>query len=180
MASGACTSAHAGDPTHAVTDHPVFEEALQDTQVVASLNALLGNHYGEFRSRFDEVAEPAPLRGGGLLLDGWRRNAYDTQAAAVVLLPDGSLHAAYFDGNRAQVVCFSSAGGRCHVALAIWAKRFGPARWSGAQATQPVQDLPTGKKRTVTGPDAAAQMALRQVAASIWSDQMVRRSAGAG
>ncbi|AWH52628.1 hypothetical protein C1924_05290 [Stenotrophomonas sp. ESTM1D_MKCIP4_1] len=103
---------------------PSLEDAFEGTDVVPGLKQLLGPEYGAFRRNFDESAVPVPLKDGGLLLDGWRLGFHQQHAAAVVVYPDGELHAAYYDAERQAIRFFSTSEGLHHRALLIWAKRF--------------------------------------------------------
>lgn len=168
LAFNGIAASHEAGAAHVVTN-PTLDEAMQDTTVIASLMTLLGNHYAAFRSRFDQVAQPVPLKDGGLLLDGWQTDAYDTHAAVIVVLPDGGLHAAYFDSGTSEIVCFSTTGGRCHYAIAMWAKRFEVLAWRSAAPSSP-EDFWAPFNQS--GPNAEEQVAMRSVAASIWSKEM--------
>ncbi|MGE6332443.1 hypothetical protein [Stenotrophomonas sp. NPDC077659] len=103
---------------------PSLEDAFEDSEVLRGLKQLLGFDYAAFRRNFDESAVPVSLTDGGRLLDGWRLGFPLHHAAAVVVYPDGALHAAYYNAEDRAVRYFSSSGGLQHRVLLVWAKRF--------------------------------------------------------
>jgi len=103
---------------------PSLEDAFEGSDVVPGLKRLLGPEYAMFRRNFDESATPVPLKDGSLLLDGWRLGFPGSHAAAVVVHPNGYLHAAYYNAEDRAVRFFSTSGETRHRVLLIWAKRF--------------------------------------------------------
>ena len=103
---------------------PALEDAFEGSDVVPGLKQLLGPEYAAFRRNFDESAVPVPLKDGGLLLDGWRLGLPAHHAAAVLVHPDGALHAAYYNAEDRAVRYFSTAGELQHRVLLVWARRF--------------------------------------------------------
>lgn len=149
---------------------PALEDAFEGSDVVPGLKQLLGPEYGAFRRNFDESAVPVPLMDGGLLLDGWRLGFPSHHAAAVVVYPDGALHAAYYNAEDRAVRYFSTSGGQQHRILLIWAKRFDllPAHSRSAiglaERSSPAPVLAV--------PNEEEQAAMRSVAAAIWSTEL--------
>jgi len=103
---------------------PALEDAFEGSDVVPGLKQLLGPEYAAFRRNFDESAVPVPLKDGGLLLDGWRLGFPAHHAAAVLVHPDGALHAAYYNEEDRAVRYFSTTGELQHRVLLVWARRF--------------------------------------------------------
>ncbi len=103
---------------------PALEDAFEGSDVVPGLKQLLGPEYAAFRRNFDESAVPVPLKDGGLLLDGWRLGFPAHHAAAVLVHPDGALHAAYYNAEDRAVRYFSTTGELQHRVLLVWARRF--------------------------------------------------------
>ncbi|WP_313142161.1 hypothetical protein [Stenotrophomonas sp.] len=103
---------------------PALEDAFEGSDVVPGLKQLLGAEYAAFRRNFDESAVPVPLKDGGLLLDGWRLGFPAHHAAAVLVYPDGALHAAYYNAEDRAVRYFSTTGQLQHRVLLVWARRF--------------------------------------------------------
>ncbi len=152
---------------------PSLEDAFEDSDVVPGLKQLLGHDYAALRRNFDESAVPVPLKDGGMLLDGWRMGFPAHHAAAVVVYPDGVLHAAYYNAEDRVVRYFSTSGGQQHRALLIWAKRFDlPSEQSHSTNGSGESNSPALVLATL-GPEE--QAALRSVAAAIWSAEMASR-----
>jgi len=166
----ALSAAHPLSATPIMIVGPALEDAFEGSDVVPGLKQLLGGEYAAFRRNFDESAVPVPLKDGGLLLDGWRLGFPAHHAAAVLVYPDGALHAAYYNAEDRAVRYFSTTGELQHRVLLVWARRF---------------DLPPVQSHSTDGPldgNAAAsglalpgekeQAALRSVAAAIWSAEL--------
>ena len=118
---------------------PSLEDAFEDSDVVPGLRQLLGPEYLAFRRNFDESAVPVPLKSGGLMLAGWRLGFPDAYGAAVVVHPDGSLDAAYYNAGERTPRYFSNSDQPHHRALRAWARQY---------------DLPPGHSSTST-PDGS-------------------------
>ncbi|WP_313142163.1 hypothetical protein [Stenotrophomonas sp.] len=103
---------------------PSLEDALEDSDVVPGLKKLLGPEFAAFRRNFDESAASAPLKSGGLMLVGWRLGFPDSYGAVVVLHPDGSLDAAYYNADQRAPRYFSNSGQPHHLALRAWARQY--------------------------------------------------------
>ncbi|MDR2958691.1 MAG: hypothetical protein LBV10_04040 [Stenotrophomonas sp.] len=149
---------------------PSLEEAFEDSDVVLRLKRLLGPEYLAFRRNFDESAVPVPLKDGGLLLDGWRLGFPSHHAAAVVVYPDGALHAAYYNAEDRAVRYFSTSGGRQHRALLIWAKRFDLPSDHSPSPHRSVEGNPRASALAV--PTVEEQAAMRSVTTAIWSAEL--------
>ncbi len=117
---------------------PSLEDAFEDSDVVPGLKQLLGPEYAAFRRNFDESAVSVPLKSGGLMLVGWRLGFPDAYGAAVVLHPDGSLDAAYYNAGEPTPRYFSNADQPHHRALQAWARQY---------------DLPLGHSSIAFKPD---------------------------
>ena len=117
---------------------PSLEDAFEDSDVVPGLKQLLGPEYAAFRRNFDESATPVPLKSGDLLLAGWRLGFADSYGAVVVLHPDGSLDAAYYNAGEPTPRYFSNADQPHHRALQAWARQY---------------DLPPGHSSITSTPD---------------------------
>lgn len=146
---------------------PSLEDAFEDSEVAPGLKQLLGPEYLAFRRNFDESAVPVPLKDGGLLLDGWRLGFPSHHAAAVVVYPDGALHAAYYNAEDRAVRFFSTSGGQPHRALLIWAKRFDMPPDHSPSLHRSMEIVPEAPVLAV--PSVEEQAAMRSVAAAIWS-----------
>ena len=120
----ALSIAHPACATPIVIVGPALEEAFEGSDVVPGLKQLLGPEYTAFRRNFDESATPVPLKSGGLLLAGWRLGFPDSYGAVVVLHPDGSLDAAYYNAGQRAPRHFSNADQPHHLALRAWARQY--------------------------------------------------------
>jgi len=149
---------------------PALEDAFEGSDVVPGLKQLLGPEYLAFRRNFDESAVPVPLKDGGLLLDGWRLGFPSHHAAAVVVYPDGTLHAAYYNAEDRAARYFSTSGGLQHRALLVWAKRFDLPLDQSHSPHRSVEETPRASVLAV--PSLEEQAAMRSVAAAIWSAEL--------
>ena len=134
----ALSAAHPLSATPIMIVGPALEDAFEGSDVVPGLKQLLGPEYTAFRRNFDESAVSVPLKSGGLMLVGWRLGFPDSYGAVVVLHPDGSLDAAYYNAGERTPRYFSNSDQPHHRALQAWAQQY---------------DLPPGHSSITSTPD---------------------------
>ncbi|KAG1271333.1 hypothetical protein G6F65_012472 [Rhizopus arrhizus] len=166
----ALSVAHPVCATPIVIVGPALEDAFEGSDVVPGLKRLLGPEYGAFRRNFDESAVPVPLKEGGLLLDGWRLGFPGHHAAAVVVYPDGTLHAAYYNAEDRAVRYFSTSGELQQRVLLIWAKRFELSPGHSRSTERSLEERAPASILALPGVEE--QAAMRSVAAAIWSAEL--------
>jgi len=167
LLAAALSAAHPLSATPIMIVGPALEDAFEGSDVVPGLKQLLGPEYPAFRRNFDESAVSVPLKDGGLMVVGWRLGFPDSYGAVVVLHPDGSLDAAYYNAGQRAPRYFSNADQPHHLALRAWSRQYVgdapqvfPDGWDSPVAV----DLPSEED----------QAAMRAVAAAIWSPTLAQ------
>lgn len=115
---------------------------LNDREVTAGLQALLGDDYDAFIGNFDLFGEPHQTADGGLFVEGWLKDLYLENASAFVIYPDGKFYAAWVMPDEQFIHYQPDAknGAEIPPDIKTWASRFENASFPTISAA-PVSPL---------------------------------------
>ena len=161
------TSAYSSPAIPSESDHSV--EVINETGIENSLRILLQRDYSNFKERFHFTGKPVALRDGGRFIDGWKDSSHTNEAAALLYYPDGRIYAAYF--SNGVINYFGPKNEQIPKSIQIWKNRFSPTIKFHPSDKQYLE-LNKIQKDTSSDPSIEDQERLRDVASSIWGEQI--------
>lgn len=159
-------------------------EILEEKQIQAMLEQRLGTHYEKFMANLENIASPAHMKNGDILISGWHGNP-STEGPAFVITAEGDLHAAYIEPDLNLVHYFSNNEKDyfMHPARTIWLIPYHETGFNGIILSDknvpmiPWQLEGSSIHRYSTFnqcgmPLQEMQEAYRKIAADIWNEQL--------
>ena len=166
--------------SEAVYDPPSVE-TIQTFHLDSELKRLLGDHYSDFKRRFESSGYPVHLRSGQIFIDGWKDGAYDKHAAAILFSPDGNLSVAYYNALQMRLDYWGTRDDAMPIPLRIWRKRFPQHITIRRHPTSAEQinsrqfgDDGLFHSKEETALTAEQSETMRKIAASIWGDAVTQ------
>ena len=160
---------------------PPSVETIQTFYLDGALQRLLGDHYSDFKRRFESSGHPVHLRNGQIFIDGWKDGAYDKHTAAILFSPAGNLYVAYYNALQLRLDYWGPRGEAMPIPLRIWRKRL-PKHItihrhhpSAAQINaRPFGDDGMFDAKEETALTAEQSETIRKIAASIWGNAVTQ------